>query len=111
MKYFGLTINLKNDPQIIEKYKTCHQNVWPGVEHGLRQAGVTQMKIFLLGTRLFMYMEAEDNYDALQARKVYMEQPGVSNWDALMQELQEPVAEAAPGEWWALMEPVYELKE
>ncbi|HIA69171.1 TPA: L-rhamnose mutarotase, partial [Candidatus Poribacteria bacterium] len=32
MKAFGLTINLREDPQIIEKYKEYHRNVWPEVE-------------------------------------------------------------------------------
>ena len=28
MKHFGLAINLKDDPEIIEKYKEYHSNVW-----------------------------------------------------------------------------------
>ena len=110
MKYFGLTINLKDDPEVIKRYKSHHQNVWPEVEEGLRSAGITHMKIFLLGRRLFMYMEADDNYNPLRAQEVYMEHPRVPEWEALMQGLQEPVPEASSGEWWALMEPVYELK-
>ena len=36
MKAFGLTINLREDPQIIEKYKEYHRNVWPEVEQALK---------------------------------------------------------------------------
>ena len=31
MKEFALTINLKDDPQLIEQYKEYHRNVWPEV--------------------------------------------------------------------------------
>jgi len=110
MKYFGLTINLKDDSEIVERYRNYHQNVWPEIERALRRTGITQMKIFLLGRRLFMYMETDDSYDALQAQRVYLEQTRVPEWEALMQSLQEPVPEAGSGESWALMELVYELK-
>ena len=40
----------------------------------------------------------------------YLEGPKCAEWDQLMQTFQEVVPEAKPGELWALMEPVYELK-
>ena len=35
--------------------------------------------------------------------------PRIREWQALMESLQEPVAEAKPGEWWAEMDLVYRL--
>jgi L-rhamnose mutarotase len=110
LKYFGLTLNLKDDADTFAAYRQYHRSVWPEVESALRHAGITQMKIFLLGRRLFMYMEAEDDYDAAKAASSYLADPKVLEWERLMQQLQEPVPDAKPGELWARMEPVYELR-
>ncbi len=63
MKHFGLAINLKDDPEIIEKYKEYHSNVWPEVLESLHTIGITKMNIYLLGRRMFMAMEAIDEFE------------------------------------------------
>lgn len=57
MKHFGLTLNLKDDPDLIEQYKTYHQNAWKETLAGLKAVGITKMNIYLLGRQLFMAME------------------------------------------------------
>ncbi len=110
MKCFGLTLNLKDDPETIEKYKAYHREVWPEVEASLREVGITAMRIFLLGRRMFMYMEAADDFVAERDFPRYLElNPRCKEWDALMCTFQEKVPEAGEDEWWALMEQVYEL--
>ena len=39
MKEYALTINLKDDPDLIEQYKVYHRNVWPEVLAGLKVRG------------------------------------------------------------------------
>ena len=110
MKHFGLTINLKDDPQIIEQYKVYHSNVWPEVLDSLRTIGITKMNIYLIGCRLFMAMEAVDDFEVEQDFPRYLEQhPRCREWDGLMRTYQDPAPERKPEEWWALMEPVFEL--
>jgi hypothetical protein len=48
MKHYGLTINLKDDPKVIETYKEYHCHLWPAVEVGLHRAGIARTRIFLL---------------------------------------------------------------
>ena len=111
MKGFGLTLNLKDDPQIIEKYKEYHRNVWPEVEKALEEIGVTKMKIFLLGRRMFMYMETGDDFIPERDFPKYLEvDPRCKEWDDLMCTYQEKVPEAKEDEWWAAMEQVFDLK-
>ena len=110
MKHFGMTLNLKDDPDIIEKYKAYHRNAWPEVVTSLREIGITRMNIYLLGRRLFMAMETIDEFDMARDFPRYLERhPRCQEWDQLMRTFQEPVSEAKSGEWWALMEPVFEL--
>ena len=109
MKYYGLTLCLNDDPEIIEQYKHYHRHVWPEVTARLAEVGITAMKIFLLGTRLFMYMETEDEFDPLVDFPRYADNPKAREWDELMRTFQQRAPEAHPDEWWALMEPVFQL--
>lgn len=110
MKHFGLTLNLKNDPAIIEKYKAYHRDAWPETLAGLKAVGITKMNIYLLGRRLFMAMETVDTFDIKRDFPRYLEEhPKCREWDELMRTFQEPVKDAQAGEWWAQMEIVFEL--
>ncbi len=110
MKHFGLTLNLKNDAALIEEYKAYHREAWPEVLDALKAVGITKMNIYLLGCRLFMAMETVDTFNMETDFPRYLrEHPKCKAWDELMRTFQEPVAEAQEGEWWALMEPVFEL--
>ncbi|MAE65293.1 MAG: hypothetical protein CMJ18_13560 [Phycisphaeraceae bacterium] len=111
MKEYGLTLNLKDDPSTIEKYKRHHQAVWPEVERSLRQVGVTSMKIFLLGRRMFMYLTTVDDFEPTRDFARYLTlDPRCQEWEDLMNSFQEKVPEAGPDEWWASMEQVYDLR-
>ena len=110
MQSFGMALNLKNDPRAIEDYKSYHRKVWPEVEAALKHVGVTSMKIFLIGRKLFMYMETIDGFRPERDFAGYLEyHDKCKQWDELMQNFQEKIPEAGVDEWWALMEPVYEL--
>ncbi len=109
MRSFGMTLSLKEGEGIIDKYKEHHRAVWPEVVSGLKSIGVTRMDIFLHGRRLFMYMETTDDFDLERDFPRYMESQRAKEWDELMRTFQEPVPGAAPGEWWAAMEHVFDL--
>lgn len=109
MKFLAMTLNLKDDASVVEKYREYHEAVWPEVLTGLRGVGISKMKIFLLGRRLFMYLEAPDDFDLGRDFPRYMESERAREWDALMREFQVPVPEAARDEWWAPMDEVFDL--
>ena len=109
MKSFAMALNLKDDPRTIEVYKERHRAVWPEVLDGLRSIGISKMKIFLLGRRMFMYFEAGDDFDPATDFQRYQATERAREWEALMRGLQERVDEAAPGDWWAPMEEVFDL--
>ena len=109
MKTFGLTLNLQDDPAKIAEYRRQHQAVWPDVTNRLRECGVQQMQIFLRGTRMFMYLNTDDDFDPARDFGRINEDATSARWNALMAELQERIPEADPDEWWALMEPVFDM--
>ena len=44
---YVLTVNLKNDPSVIDAYRRYHQRVWPEVLQSLREVGVKSIGIGL----------------------------------------------------------------
>jgi L-rhamnose mutarotase len=107
-----LTVNLKDDPAAIEAYRRHHARVWPEVLESLRRAGVRDMDIRLLGRQLVMVVELDDGLDVKRVFASHQtSSTRVAEWEALMRSLQEPVAGARPGEWWAIMEPVFQMSK
>ncbi len=112
MKHYALTLNLKDDPQIIERYKEHHRHPWPEPLQGLKEVGIEGMRIYLLGRRMFMHMTTTDDFDPARDFARYVERnPKAAEWDELMRTFQERVPEAGEGEWWAFMECVFDLKD
>jgi len=103
-------VHLRDDPAGIAAYRAHHQRVWPEVIRSLRRAGVREMDIHLLGRTAVMMVGVADGVDI---RRVFLAHRAssarVAEWEQLMQSLQEPSPDAAPGEWWAQMEPVFSL--
>ena len=105
-------MDLKDDPAAIEAYRRHHRHVWPEVVESLRRVGVRRMDIHLLGRRLVMIVDLADGLDFRQALAAHMTSgPRVAEWETLMKSLQERPPGAAPGEWWAVMEPVFHLND
>jgi L-rhamnose mutarotase len=105
-----LTVDLRDDPAVIESYKAHHRRVWPEVERSLQRAGVRAMEIYLLGCRLVMVVDT-DGADFRRCFAAHVaSSPRVAEWEELMRGLQQPPPGGRPGEWWALMEPVFRLE-
>jgi L-rhamnose mutarotase len=105
-----LTLDLRDDPQVVEVYRKYHEEVWPEVIRSLKTAGICHMEIHQLGRRLVMIVEVEDGRDLRGVFEQHaMSDPKVAEWERLMKTLQQRAPGAREGEWWALMEPVYRL--
>jgi L-rhamnose mutarotase len=110
MKCFAQALDLHDDPQLIREYDAHHRRVWPEVTAALRRIGITRMKIFRLGTRLFMYAEARDDFDPVRDYQSYANDPKCREWDQAMRRYQRTAPGAAAGEWWATMREVFDLE-
>jgi L-rhamnose mutarotase len=111
MTRYVLTVNLKDDPAVIETYRDYHRRVWPEVLESLRTVGVERMDIHQLGRRLVMILQLSDGLDFRRAFATHMaSSPRVAEWERLMKSLQEPSPDAPDGEWWAVMEQVFHLE-
>jgi L-rhamnose mutarotase len=106
---YCLTLDLKDDPQLIAGYRKHHEKIWPEITQSIRQSGIEDMEIYLLGTRLFMIMEVNESFSFEAKAKADQQNPRVQEWERLMWKFQQPLPQAKPDEKWMLMERIFKL--
>jgi L-rhamnose mutarotase len=105
-----LTIDLRDEPGVVETYCEHHARIWPEVARSLEAAGVRTMEIFRLGRRLVMILDLEEGLEVGQVFERHMASgPRVAEWERFMKSLQQPAPGAGSGEWWSRMERVFTL--
>jgi L-rhamnose mutarotase len=107
---YCLTLDLKDDPELIAQYKRYHQEIWPEITQSIKCAGIEDMEIYLLGTRMFMIMEVNEEFSFDAKASADRLNPEVEEWEKLMWTFQKPLPEAKPGEKWLLMERIFKLQ-
>jgi L-rhamnose mutarotase len=107
---FCLTLDLKNDRGLIAEYKRHHAEIWPEITKSIREAGVANLEIYLLGCRLFMILEVNDTFSFEKKAEADRNNPIVQEWENLMWNFQQSLPEARAGEKWLLMERIFKLE-
>jgi L-rhamnose mutarotase len=107
---YCLTLDLKDDPKLIAEYKRYHQKVWPQITKSIRDSGIEDMEIYLLGTRMFMIMEVNEGFSFDAKAKADRQNPKVQEWEKLMWKFQQALPQAKPGEKWLVMDRIFKLE-
>ena len=108
---YCLTLDLKDDPALIARYKRYHEKIWPEITDSIKSAGIENLEIYLLGTRMFMILEAGPNFSFEAKDRADRANPKVQEWEKLMWKFQKALPQAKPGEKWLLMERIFQLEE
>jgi L-rhamnose mutarotase len=106
---YCLTLDLKDDPELIREYRRHHQAVWPQVTDSLRQSGILDLELYLLDTRLVMVLEVNERFSFEEKAALDRDNAKVQDWEELMWNFQKPLPRAKPGEKWILMESIYKF--
>jgi L-rhamnose mutarotase len=112
-KRYCLALDLKDDPKLISEYRQHHAQgqAWPEITKSIRDSGIEDLEIYLLGTRMFMIMEVNERFSFEAKSKSDRLNLKVQEWEALMWKFQQPLPQAAPGEKWMLMEKIFNLEK
>ncbi len=111
MRRHCLTLDLRDDPRLIAEYKRYHERVWPEITKSIRDSGIMEMEIYLLGTRMFMILEVEDHFSFEAKKEADLTNPKVREWEELMWKFQQALPQAKAGEKWLAMERIFRLGE
>jgi L-rhamnose mutarotase len=109
MKRYCLTVDLKDDAELIAEYEEYHNNVWPGIKKSITDSGILNMEIYRADNHLFMVMETDDIFTFERKAAMDTANPEVERWETLMWKFQQPLKNAKPGEKWVLMKKIFEL--
>ena len=106
-----LALDLKDNPALIEEYKQYHQagNVWPEIIDSIKASGIEQAEIYLVGNRLVMMLEVNDNFSFEAKRVADLSNPKVVEWEKLMWRFQQQLPFSTGGEKWLLMDKIFTL--
>lgn len=109
MPKYCLTLDLKDDPELIVEYEKYHTAIWPGIRKSITDSGITNMEIYRFDTRLFMIMETDENFSFDKKAQMDEASSEVQEWENLMLKYQQPLKNAPKGGKWVLMSKIFQL--
>lgn len=109
MQRYCLALDLRPDPVLIAEYENMHRAVWPEILDSIRAAGIHALEIYRIENRLFMILEAGDDFSFEKKASADAANPKVQEWETLMWRYQQALPTARPGEKWLLMERIFQL--
>jgi len=107
------TMDLRDDAELIRRYREAHDKAhfWDEIKQGIREVGIIEMEIYLLGNRLFMIVEAPADFDWDTAMARLATLPRQQEWEQHVAQFQQCSATATSDEKWQMMERVFHLYE
>ena len=111
MNRYCLALDLKENSQLIAEYENHHKNVWPEIIESIKGSGIEVLDIYRSGNRMFMIIEATDNFTFEKKAAMDAANPKVQEWEKLMWKFQQALPWAKSGEKWILMDKIFELPE
>lgn len=80
VKRYCRTMDLKDDPALIAEYVKRHSEgeSWPEILAGIREVGILEMEIYILGNRLFMIVETPLDFDWDTAMEYAVSNPRIA---------------------------------
>ena len=111
VKRYVQTMDLKDDPELIAEYKRRHSQAeaWPEILAGIREVGILDMQIFILGTRLVMIVETPVDFEWDRAMARLATLPRQQEWEDYMAIFQQCAEGATSDEKWQMMERMFYL--
>ena len=113
VKRYCQTLVLRGKPELIAVYRRRHtaSHVWPEILKGIREVGILEMEIYILGTRLVMIVETPADFDWETAMARLATLPRQAEWEDYMAEFQLVRAGMSSAEKWQPMERMFHLYE
>ena len=113
VKRYCQTLNLKDNPELVAEYRKRHAQgeVWPETLAAIREVGILEMEIYILGTNTVMIVETPLDFDWDTAMAKMATLPKQKEWEAYMAELQNADPDATSAEKWQLMDRMFHLYE
>ena len=113
VKRYCQTLDLRDNQTLIKEYRRLHSReaIWPEIVAGIREVGILEMEIYILGTRLFMIVETPLDFDWEESMSRLAALPRQQEWEDHVASFQDCAAGATSDEKWQMMERMFHLYE
>lgn len=111
VKRYCQTMDLKDNPELIKEYRKRHSESesWKEILDGIREVGILEMEIYILGTRLFMIVETPLDFDWDTAMARLATLPRQQEWEEYMAKFQDCDPSSTSDEKWKMMDRMFHL--
>lgn len=113
VKRFVQIMDLKDEPDLIARYRRAHsrEESWPEVREGIRQVGILEMEVYISGNHLVMVVDTPVDFDWDSAMARLAALPRQAEWEAFVAQFQQCAASATSDEKWQMTERIFHLYE
>lgn len=110
-KRYVQTLELRDDPEMIKEYLKWHseEHHWKEIRDGIKEVGILEMEIYILGTRLVMIVDTPEEFNWKEAMDRLATLPRQAEWEAFVAQLQGCREDARSDEKWQMMEKMFYL--
>lgn len=107
------TLTLNSGEEARREYIKWHSQEynWKEIREGIREVGILEMEIYILGNLLVMIVDAPADFDWEEAMAKLATLPRQAEWEAFVSQFQGCSKEATSDEKWQMMERMFYLYE
>lgn len=111
VKRYVQTMDLRNDPALIAEYRRRHsrEELWQEIRDGIKEVGILEMEIYILGTRLVMIVDTPLDFDWDTAMARLATLPRQQEWEDYMAMFQQCAQGCTSNEKWKMMDRMFYL--
>ena len=104
-------LKVNDDPELIRQYRYWHseEHHWKEIRDGIREVGILEMEIYMLGNQLVMIVDAPASLDWQEAMNRLATLPRQAEWEAFVARFQGCSAEARSDEKWQPADRIFRL--
>ncbi len=112
-KRYVQTLELRSNEEARREYIKWHSKEysWKEIRDGIREVGILEMEIYILGNMLVMIVDAPLDFDWDTAMARLATLPRQAEWEAFVSQFQGCSADATSDEKWQMMERMFYLYE
>ncbi len=111
IKRYCRMLDLNLSEELIKEYRFRHskEGVWPEIVKGIKEVGILEMELWLLGNRAVMILETPADLDLDAAFDRLATLPRQQEWEDYMSVFQNAKKGATSSEKWQPMEQIFHL--
>lgn len=111
IKRFVQTLTLNSNEEARREYIKWHspEHNWKEIRNGIREVGIIEMEIYILGNTLVMIVDTPEDFDWEKAMARLATLPRQAEWEAFVSQFQGCNANATSDEKWQMMQRIFFL--